>query len=135
MADDKNPTMAKSPAEEITSAERTRSGICFRPNVDILDCRDELVVQADVPGASGEDVDINFEDGILTIHAKVKPRQPQETDYLLREYEVGDYFRSFHVSEAVDASKITAECAGGVLTLHLPKAEAAKPRKIQVKSC
>ena len=51
---------------------------------------------------------------------------------LLREYGVGDYYRSFQVSEAIDAGKISAEYADGVLTLHLPKAEAVKPRKIAV---
>ena len=124
----------KSPAEEATGAEHTRSGRCYRPNVDILERSDELLVLADVPGAAPEHVDVNFEEGTLAIHAKVEPRQAPETDYLLHEYGVGDYYRSFRVSEAIDASKITAECADGVLTLHLPKAEAVKPRKIAVKS-
>ena len=52
--------------------------------------------------------------------------------YFLREYGVGDYYRSFQISEAIDAGKISAEYADGVLTLHLPKTEAVKPRKIAV---
>ena len=62
------------------------------------------------------------------------PRQDEDHEYLLREYGTGDYYRTFQVSEAVDASKITADYSDGVLTLHLPKTEAVKPRKIEVKT-
>jgi len=122
------------PAEEVTPAEHTRSGRYYRPNVDILEQADELIVLADMPGASGDAIDIHFEDGNLTIHAKVVPRQDEKTEYLIREYGVGDFYRTFRISEAIDASKIAAEFADGVLTLHLPKAEEAKPRKIAVKT-
>jgi len=131
MAETQNP---KAPAEKISSAEHTRSGRYYRPNVDILEKADELLVVADVPGADGDSIDVGFEDGTLTIHAKVGPRQPAETRYLVREYGIGDFWRTFQVSEAIDASKISAEYADGVLTLHLPKAEAIKPRKIAVKA-
>lgn len=127
-------TVSKSTAAEVESTEHTRAGTCYRPCVDILERPDDLVVLADVPGATGEDIDVDFEDGTLTIHAKVKPRQEENLQYLLREYGVGDYYRTFHVSEAIDAGKISAEYTDGVLTLHLPKAEAARPRKISVKT-
>ena len=58
----------------------------------------------------------------------------KELDYLLREYGVGDFYRAFQVSEVIDPSRIQAEYSGGVLTLHLPKSEAAKPRKIAVQA-
>jgi HSP20 family molecular chaperone IbpA len=132
MADEN--TIPKPPAEEVASAEHTRSGACYRPNVDILEKADELVVLADLPGATGDSIDVDFEDGTLTIYAKVEPRQDPDREFLAREYGVGDFHRTFHVSETVDASKITAEYADGVLTLHLPKAESAKPRKIAVKT-
>jgi len=125
-------TITKPAAEEPASAEHTRSGSYYRPSVDILEQADELVVVADVPGTTGDDIDVDFEDGTLTIHAKVKPRQEEGLEYLVREYGVGDYYRTFRVSEAIDSSKITAEYSEGVLTLHLPKAEAARPRKIAV---
>ena len=127
-------SVPQSPAEEVTPAEHTRSGRYYRPNVDILEQADELIVLADMPGASGDAIDIHFEDGNLTIHAKVEARQDEKTEYLVREYGVGDFYRTFRISEAIDASKITAEYADGVLTLHLPKAEEAKPRKIAVKT-
>jgi len=87
-----------------------------------------------VPGTTVENIGVDFEDGALTIHAKVEPRQEENTEFLVREYGVGDYYRTFRVSEAIDSAKISAEYADGVLTLHLPKAEATKPRKIEVKA-
>ena len=117
--------------ERQNETEQTRSGEFYRPDVDILELADELVVHADVPGARNDDIDISFEDGALTIYAKVGERPPSGP-LLLREYGVGDYRRTFRVSEQIDASRISAQYADGVLTLHLPKAEKARPRKIQV---
>ncbi|MBN2474816.1 MAG: Hsp20/alpha crystallin family protein [Pirellulales bacterium] len=127
-------TLTKPAAEEAAAAEHTRSGRFYRPHVDILEQPDELLVMADVPGARGDRIDVKFEDGSLSIHAEVDPRQSDDREYLLREYGVGDFYRTFRVSEAVDAGKISAEYADGVLTLHLPKAEAVRPRKIAVKT-
>jgi HSP20 family protein len=131
MADETN--LPKTPASEVPSTEQTRSGFYFRPNVDIVERADELTVLADVPGATPEGIDIHFEDGTLSIHSKVPPRN-RDVDFLVREYGVGDFYREFRVNESIDASKITAELADGVLTLRLPKVEAAKPRKITVKA-
>jgi HSP20 family protein len=131
MADE--PNIGKATATEIPPAESTRAGYYFRPNVDILERADELTVLADVPGAAADGVDIRFEDGMLSIHAKVPPRNP-DVNLLVREYGVGDFFREFRVNETIDTSKITADLKDGVLVLHLPKVEAVKPRKISVKS-
>lgn len=126
--------ISKRTAAEVTPAEHTRSGQCYRPTVDILEQGDELLVLADVPGARRDRIDVKFEDGTLAIHAEVEPRQDKDQQFLLREYGVGDYYRTFQISEAIDAGKITAGYADGVLTLRLPKAEAVKPRKITVKT-
>ena len=112
--------------------ETTRAGQFYRPLCDIFEHEGELLVLADVPGAKGSEIDIKFEDGLLTIHAPVEARQSAEQDFVLREYGVGDYHRTFQVSESIDGGKITAHCADGVLTLHLPKVEALKPRRITV---
>ena len=88
----------------------------------------------DMPGIRAEDVDINFENGTLAVHGKVRDRQAEGANYLSREYDVGDFYRSFQVSETINPNGITAEYKDGVLTLHLAKAEAAKPRKIAVKT-
>ena len=124
----------KAEAVEVARTEHTRNGRHYRPNVDILESAGELTVFADMPGTTGDDIDINFENGTLTIHGKVRNCEPEDAGPVSREYGVGDFHRTFQVSEKVDASNITAEHADGVLTLHLPKVEAVKPRKILVQA-
>ena len=118
---------------DVNRVERTRSALTFRPNVDIIETEQELLVKADMPGVSPDDVNIQFENGTLTIHGRVEDRQPEQARFVHREYGVGDFFRTFAVSESIDDAKITAEFSDGVLTLRLPKVEAARPRRIEVK--
>jgi len=126
--------ITKRPEEAISKAERTRNRPHFAPNVDIVELPGELQVLTDMPGLRPEDVDIHFEKGTLSIHGKVADRQPDGTNYLLQEFEVGDFHRSFEVSEAINPEGISADYANGVLTLHLPKTEVVKARKIAVKA-
>ncbi len=121
----------KRPAET-SRGEPTRGTSYYRPNVDIIEQQGELLIVADLPGAAADQIDIQFEDGMLTIHGRVPPRQADAPRYLLQEYGVGDFYRTFQVGEQIDAGRISAQYALGVLTLHLPKVEAAKPRKINV---
>ena len=116
----------------VTSIEHTRGGRYYRPRVDIVEREGELTVLADMPGTGPDDVDVQFNDGVLTILGRVADRLPTDIPYLTREYGGGDYYRSFQVSDQIDAQQISAEMANGVLTLHLPKAAAARPRKIAV---
>jgi HSP20 family protein len=118
---------------EITKAEPNWSRPVFRPKVDILERSDEVTVMADIPGSNAENVDIHFENETLSLHAKVDLRGPGQDEYMLREYGVGDYHRTFHVGKSIDATRISAEYEDGVLILHLPKTEAVKPRRITVK--
>lgn len=122
-----------SESKDPISTEQTRSGNYYRPVVDIVERPEELTVYVDLPGANGDQIDVRFEDGTLSIHARVEPRHAEIPAFFIQEYGVGDYFRSFQVNETVEASRISAEFADGVLTLHLPKVEAAKPRRIDVK--
>lgn len=121
--------LQKEPAQTLTP-EVTR-GVTYTPRVDILENDEELILYADLPGVKEGDVDIRFENGELSLHAHRAPAKP--ADSLLCENEMGDFFRSFRISEQVDGGKIWAELKDGVLTLHLPKMEAAKPRKITVR--
>lgn len=117
---------------EHAAPERTRGGVFYTPRVDIYENDNELTLYADVPGVRSEDVDLRYEQGELLLHARVQPRHA-ETDYLLQEYGEGDFFRAFAVHESVDSSRIAAELKNGVLIVHLPKAEAARPRQISVR--
>jgi HSP20 family protein len=117
---------------EQTTPESTRSGIFFTPRVDIFETDSELRLIADVPGVRPDDVHLRFEQGELILHARVRPRHESE-NFLLREYDEGDYYRAFSIHESIDSSRIAAECKNGVLTIHLPKAEAARPRQIKVR--
>ncbi len=123
----------KPAATDVATTEHTRTGPMYRPDVDIIERPDELTVLADMPGVSADEIDINFENGVLTIHGKVEARQ-SDGSFLRQEYGVGDFHRTFNVSKAIDGTAISAEYADGVLTLHLPKVEAVKPHKIAVKA-
>jgi HSP20 family protein len=111
--------------------ELTHGGVHFSPRVDIYETENELTLFAEVPGVRSEDVDLHYERGELTLRAAVRPRS-QGKRLLLQEFEEGDFYRAFSIHESIDASRIGAECKNGVLTVHLPKAEAVKPRQISV---
>jgi HSP20 family molecular chaperone IbpA len=112
--------------------ESTRGGVYFTPRVDIYETEDELVLYADLPGVRAEDVDLRYERGELTLHGKVRAR-PRPEQFYQWEYEEGDFFRVFQVHESIDGTRIAAECKNGVLTVHLPKVEAARPRQVKVR--
>ena len=129
-------------ASDITSSasatanapERTRNEPCYRPAVDIVERDQELVILTDMPGVCAESIEIDFEDGELTIHGRVPKRQTGETKYLSEEYGIGDFQRVFEIGESIDATRISADYADGVLTIRLPKVELCKPRKIAVQA-
>jgi len=118
--------------DEVARREHARNGVHFSPSVDILENEQELMVTVDMPGVGLDDLDINVEKGTLSIHGKATPRQKDGVRYLLNEYAVGDFRQTFEVGESIDSDQITAEMENGVLILHLPKIEAARPRKIAV---
>jgi len=88
---------------------------------------------ADMPGVAFDNVDIDLDNDQLTIRGSVRVEDEKGT-VLLKEYSVGDYYRQFTLSNVIDRNKIEASMKDGVLKVVLPKAEAAKPRKITVKS-
>jgi HSP20 family protein len=127
-----NTTMEKPNTTTVARMEPTRCGCCYRPNVDIAEDATTLTVYADMPGVQGDTIDVDFENGLLTIRGTVAQRQTEGTRFVHREYGVGDFHRSFEVGESIDATRISASYSNGVLTLTLPKVEAARPRKIVV---
>jgi len=120
------------PATGNGHGESSRGGFAFSPRVDIFETDKELLLIAELPGVRPEDVDLHFEKGELLLHGKVRPRG-ENPSFWMREYEVGDFYRAFTIHESIDSTRIEAECKNGVLTVHLPKVEAARPRQIAVK--
>jgi len=112
--------------------ETTRGGVYFTPRVDIYETENELTLFAELPGVKPEDVDLRYENGELLLHGRVRPRAGNH-NLLLQEYDEGDFYRVFTIHESIDSSKISAESKNGVLAVHLPKAEAVKPRQINVR--
>jgi len=125
--------LAKREQNEVATLERTRNGVTYSPRIDIWENDEELVLYADLPGVSPEHLDIQFENRELRIHGKVESRHA-DRNFLYGEYGVGDFYRTFTIGETIDAQRISAELKRGVLTLHLPKTEAVKPRRIAVQS-
>ncbi len=127
----------ESQKQEITNTEqteRTREGPCFIPRADIYEEEDQIVIVADIPGADESSIDITLEKSVLTINAYVTPVVPEGYTLSLAEYEVGDYQRSFRLSDEIDREKIQAVIKDGVLRLYLPKSGAARTRKISVQA-
>ncbi len=114
------------------AGELTREGMYFLPAVDILETEKELIVLADFPGVDSNDVEIDLKDDNLSIIGRVKHEGNSGATHLLTEYPIGNYFRSFRITDMIDQGKIEASMADGVLKLVLPKTEKAAPRKIPV---
>jgi HSP20 family molecular chaperone IbpA len=137
MAKKEDKALMKAPEQEIVASddmERTRERQCFIPKADIYESEEEIMVIADIPGASKESVDITLEKNVLTIDAFVDPEFPEGYTLAYGEYEIGDYQRSFRLSSEIDRNKIEATVANGELRLRLPKSEESKTKKIQVKT-
>ena len=120
--------------KEQAQVERTRSATVYTPDVDILEKEDSIIVFADMPGADEKSVDITLEKDVLSIYARVEPEVPEKHQLLHAEYGMGDYQRSFTISNEIDRDKIEARVKNGVLRLVLPKAPAAKTRKIAIQA-
>lgn len=123
--------------QEVTSmsdAERTRSRKAYVPRADIYETNDEIFVVADMPGVDENSLDITLEKNVLTINGYAESEAPENYSLAYAEYEVGDYQRSFTLSNQIDLDKIEATVNHGVLRLRLPKAGPAKARKIVVKA-
>ena len=115
-----------------TSAEQTKPGLVFTPDVDIFESETEITLLADMPGVTSDSIKIDLNEGVLTLTGDVKPwENADETDVMV-EFEIGKYYRQFTLSELIDQGKIEAKLENGVLRLTLPKAEKAKPRQITV---
>src|SRR6476469_10078666 len=105
----------------------------FLPTTDIFETEDTLTVVLEMPGVDRDNIDVNVENGVLTVEGKINFSKYEGLQPIYSEYNIGPYRRTFRISSRVDQDKIRAELRDGVVTLVLPKAEEAKPRRIEVK--
>lgn len=115
-------------------AERTRQRKAYIPDVDIIERKDDILLVADMPGVDEKSVDITLEKNVLTINGYVEPEIPPTCCLAYAEYSIGDYQRTFTLSDEIDRNGIEATVKNGVLRLTLPKAAEMKERKITVKA-
>jgi HSP20 family protein len=104
------------------------------PAVDIFESEEKITLLADMPGVASDNVSIDLHENQLTVSGEVEPLTSEKEEYLLQEFETGTFHRQFTLSDRIDQNAITATVKDGVLRLVLPKAEKAKPRKIEVKA-
>ena len=106
----------------------------WSPAVDIVETEDELIVKADLPDVPLEDIDVRVENGTLLLKGERKfEKEFADKGYHRIERSYGSFMRSFSVPSSVDTEKVSADYKNGVLTVTLPKKEAAKPKQVQVK--
>jgi HSP20 family protein len=107
----------------------------WTPSVDIFENKDQVVLEAELPGMKPEDVNISIENNVLTIQGERKFEKKEEGDNYHRiERRYGSFTRSFTLPPTVDTENITAEFDNGVLRLTIAKREEAKPRRIEIKA-
>jgi HSP20 family molecular chaperone IbpA len=112
--------------------EATVPARAFLPPTDIFESDDVLTIVMEMPGVDREDVDVNVENGVLRVEGRLDFSKYEGMQPVYTEYNIGHYRRSFSLSSKVDQDRISAQMQDGVLTLLLPKAEEAKPRRISV---
>ena len=106
----------------------------WAPSVDISEDDKEYLVKADLPEVKKEDVKVTVENGVLTITGERKVEKEEKArKYHRVERAYGSFLRSFALPDAADGSKVRAEFKDGVLKVHLPKSEKAKPKSVEVK--
>ena len=99
----------------------------YTPPIDIHEGPEGLTLEADLPGATEQNLRIQLEENILSLYARIDSPTPEKARLVHEEYRLGDYHRSFILSDEVDRDRITADLKNGVLRLFLPKAERARP--------
>ena len=111
-----------------------RSAQAYTPPIDIHEGPEGLTLEADLPGATEQNLRIQLEENVLSLYVRIDSPPPRDARLIHEEYRLGDYHRSFILSDEVDRERITAELKNGVLRLFLPKAERVRARRIEIKA-
>ncbi len=133
MADQQQQELAvREKREAATREERTVPGRLYVPPADVWETEDALAVAMEVPGVARDAVAIELKDDVLRVEARVDPARYGGMEPVYTEYGVGHWARAFALPDGVDRERIEARLEDGVLTLTLPKAAEARPRRIAV---
>jgi HSP20 family protein len=104
------------------------------PAVDIVEEKDRYVLRADVPGVKPEDIDVNMENGILSVSGERHSESAEDVQGMRRVERVsGRFYRRFNLPDTADAEEISAKSADGILEVYIPKQPAMQARRITVK--
>ena len=128
-------------SKEIVSVEETnnqsidellRTENYITPLVDIFEITDEFVLTANMPGISRKNIQVKVDDKLLVLFGKIDYTDAVNKKYILNENEIGNYYRQFNISDAIDETKIEAKYDNGQLVVRLPKHDKAKLRTISI---
>lgn len=115
-----------------TKEEKTKPGKFYVPDTDIYETDEALVVVMDMPGVEKKNIDIKVENNVLSVEGQIDFAKYENLKPVYTEYNVGHFSRSFSISRDIDSAGISAKIEDGVLTLRLPRAKEAAPRRIEV---
>ena len=121
-------------AQESTLSETKTAEPAIRPAVDIFEDKSGITVKADMPGVSKDRLEVHIDSDTLYIEGEATIPMPENMQALYADVRSKRYERSFSLSRELDGEKIAANLKDGVLTLHIPKREEHKPRKIEVRT-
>jgi HSP20 family protein len=118
--------------ELVSKDEKTVPGRYYVPYADIYETEDALCVVMEMPGVEKKDLDVALENDVLRVDGQIDFTKYEGMEPVYTEYNVGHYTRSFTLSNKIDQEQISAQLDDGVLTLTLPKAKEAQPRRISI---
>ncbi|MEW6681340.1 MAG: Hsp20/alpha crystallin family protein [Nitrospirota bacterium] len=124
----------RAPVRKAGEREERMTLTDWAPLVDVIEDEKEYLVKAELPEVKKDDVKISVQDDVLTVSGeRTQEKEEKGKKFHRIERAYGSFSRSFTLPEDADASKISADFKNGVLTVHLPKSERAKPKSIEVK--
>lgn len=119
-------------AGDAAAAPFDEERLVFTPPIDIYESEVGLVLEADLPGVSSDTLELQIQDNKLTLFGRVQRTDSDQTLLRHQEYAIGDFLRSFILSDEVDYNRISAKLTNGVLRVVLPKAARSQPRRIDI---
>jgi len=125
--------VTQSSAKELNWDEALKNELWIAPFVNLYETKDDFILAVQMPGVGKENIRIKVENDSIIIMGRRPYSQLLNNNYLLKEIELGNYFRRFRIADTVDVTKIDAEYKDGILSITLPKHERVKPRSITIK--